>query len=178
METTSNQKKMAIVAGILAVTMSITAVFIFQTASAQTTSNQTSSTTSQIPQLNGSVSISNATNQFVKDNVKVPFNTAAQTALGQVNNGVLISGRLSSVQGYLSYVFKVANYDAGTYKVVIVDAGNGKVLYTSDDLTLMNGGLGGGGCWHNGGSGYVNWAGKSTTSGSSQTGSTVKTSST
>ncbi len=160
---TSSQYKKAIVAGILAVTMSIAAIFVVQTASAQT-GNQTSN---EIPQLNGSASIDNATNEFVKANVKVPFNTAEQTALGEVQNGAVISGHLSSVQGYLSYVFKVANYDTGTYKVVIVDAGNGKVLYTSDDLALRNGGIGGG-CWHHGGFGQGKWMDKgATTSGNS-----------
>jgi len=157
METSSHHKK-AIVAGILAVTLSITAVFFIQSAFAQT-DNQTST---QIPDLKGSVSINDATNAFVKENVKVPFNTAAQTALGQVDGGTVISGRLSAVQGYLSYVFTVANYDAGTFKLVIVDAGNGAVLYTSDDLTLQNGGLGGG-C-HHGGFGHGDWMGKTSES--------------
>jgi hypothetical protein len=155
---TSSQNKKAIVAGILAVTMSITAVFFFQSASAQT-GNQTFS---QLPDLKGSVSIDNATNEFVKEKVKVPFNTAAQTALGEVSGGSVIAGRLSAIQGYLSYVFTVANYDAGTSKVVIVDAGNGSVLYTSDDLPLRNGGIGGG-C-HHGWFGHGNWMGKTSES--------------
>lgn len=158
METSSQQRK-AIMFGILAATLSIAAVFVMQSASAQT-GNQTST---QIPDLKGSVSINNATNEFIKENVKVPFNTAAQTAVGEVDNGMVISGRLSAVQGYLSYTFKVANYDAATYKVVIIDAGNGAVLYTSEDLTLHNGGLGG--CWgHHGGFGHGNWMGKRGTS--------------
>jgi uncharacterized membrane protein YkoI len=156
---TSSQNKKAIVAGVLAVTMSIAAIFVLQSASAQTNNNQTST---EIPDLNGSVSIDNATNELVQENLKVPFNTAAETALGQVDGGTVISGRLSAVQGYLTYVFKVANYDAGTYKIVIVDAGNGEVLYTSDDLTLRNGGLGG--CGRHGGSGHANWMGKGSTS--------------
>ncbi len=167
---TSLQNKKAIAAGILAVTMSIAAVFLVQSASAQT-SNQT---TAQIPELKGSVSIDNATNEFVKENVQVPFNTAAQTALGEVENGRVISGQLSAVQGYLSYVFKVANYDAGTYKVVIVDAGNGDVLYTSGDLTLRNGGIGG--CGRHGGFGHGDWMGKGMKSGDIQTGDAETTS--
>jgi uncharacterized membrane protein YkoI len=167
---TSSQNKKAIVAGILAVTMSIAAVFVMQSASAQT-NNQTST---EIPDLNGSVSIDNATNEFIQENLKISFNTAAQTALSEVDNGTVISGRLSAVQGYLAYVFKVANYDAGTYKVVIVDAGNGDILYTSDDLTLRNGGLGG--CGHHGGLGHGNWMGKGMTS-DSRTTSDVETTS-
>jgi uncharacterized membrane protein YkoI len=159
----SSQNKKAITAGILAVTMSIAAIFVMQSASAQT-NNQTST---EIPDLNGSVSIDNATNEFVQENLQVPFNTAAQTALGEVDDGTVISSRLSAVQGYLTYVFKVANYDAGTYKVVIIDAGNGDALYTSEDLTLRNGGLGGG-CGHHGGFGHGSWMGKGSTSESSE----------
>ena len=92
------------------------------------------------------------------------------------SNERVTGGQLAQVQGYLVYTFKVVNYDAGTYKVVIVDAGNGSVLYTSDSMTLQNGGLGCGG-WghhqHSGGS--MNW-GKSTSSSSSSSSSTQATS--
>lgn len=170
METSSHNKK-AIMAGILAVTMSVAAIFVMQSAAAQTNNNSTST---EFPALDGSVNIDNATNEFVQENLQVSFNTAAQTALGQVDNGTVISGRLSAVQGYLSYVFKVANFDAGTYKVVIVDAGNGDVLYTSDDQTLRNGGLGG--CGHRGGFGHGHWMDKGSKSDSSAT-NNVETSS-
>ena len=156
----SDQNKKALIAGVLAVALSITGVVVMQSASAQT-SNQTST---EIPDISGSVSIDNATNEFVRDNTKVPFNTAAQTALSEVDDGGVVSGRLSSVQGYLAYVFKVANFDAGTYKVVVVDAGNGSILYTSDDQTLRNGGLGGCDHGHRGGFGNGNWMGKGSSS--------------
>jgi uncharacterized membrane protein YkoI len=106
------------------------------------TTNNTNALTA--PNINGSVSIQNAINDFMKNNVKVPFTDAANTAKGQVPNGVVLGGRLSGVQGFLAYTFSVANYDAGTMKIVIVDAGNGQVLYTSNDLPLYNGGIGGG----------------------------------
>jgi uncharacterized membrane protein YkoI len=119
-------------------------------ASAQSANNQTGTA----PQISGSVNIQNATNAFVKNNVKVSFTDAANTAKGKVENGVVTGGRLSVVQGYLAYTFSVANYDAGTMKMVVVDAGNGSVLYTSDDMPLYNGGIGGGYCGHHGGFGY------------------------
>jgi uncharacterized membrane protein YkoI len=126
----------------------------------QTTSSPTTNQANTIPQLNGSVSIRNATNDFVKNNVKVAFNDAANTAKAQVPNGVVIGGGLSEVQGYLTYVFKVANYNAGTMKAIIVDAGNGKVLYTSNDMPLYNGGLGGGfGCGGHGGHHFRHFGG-------------------
>jgi uncharacterized membrane protein YkoI len=109
--------------------------------------NSTNTTTNNnaltAPNINGSVSIRNATNDFVKNNVRVSFTDAANTAKGQVPNGVIVGGRLSDVQGFLAYTFSIANYDAGTMKIVIVDAGNGQVLYTSNDLPLNNGGIGG-----------------------------------
>jgi len=70
---------------------------------------------------------------------------AASTAQSQVNNGAVISGRLAVLQGYLVYVFNVADYSAGTLRVVVVDAGNGSVLSTSQAMTLFNGGIGEGG---------------------------------
>jgi hypothetical protein len=46
------------------------------------------------------------------------------------------------VQGYLVYIFKIANFDAETSRIVIVDAGNGAVLYTSGDMPFHFDGLG------------------------------------
>jgi len=158
------ERNQVLMLGGIAVVAVIAGLLIQQSlneAAAQT-GNQTS------PQLKGSVSIQNATNDFVKNNVKVAFNDAANTAKGQVDNGVVTGGRLSVVQGYLAYTFQVANYDAGTMKVVVVDAGNGSVLYTSDDMPLYNGGIGGY-CGHHGGFGMYghswNGMGKSGTSG-------------
>jgi hypothetical protein len=56
-----------------------------------------------------------------------------------------ISGRLGVVQGYLVYIFKLANFDAETSHIVIIDAGNGAVLHISGDMPLFFGGLGCGG---------------------------------
>jgi uncharacterized membrane protein YkoI len=135
-------------------------------ASAQSANNQTGTA----PQLKGSVSIQNATNDFVKNNVKVSFTDAANTAKAQVANGVITGGRLSVTQGYLAYTFRVANYDTGIMKVVIVDAGNGSVLYTSDDMPLYNGGIGGY-CGHHGGFAH-SWNGMGKSS-SGTTGTTL-----
>jgi uncharacterized membrane protein YkoI len=133
-------------------------------------SAQSTNQTSTVPQLKGSVNIQNATDDFVKNNVKVSFIDAANTANGQVANGVVTGGKLSVVQGYLAYAFSVANYDSGTMKTVIVDAGNGSVLYTSDDMPLYNGGIGGY-CGHHGGFGH-NWNGMGKSS-SGMTGPTL-----
>jgi uncharacterized membrane protein YkoI len=109
-------------------------------------STQSNQTRAGIPQLNGSVNVQQLTNQFIRDNLRVPFATALETAQAEVENGTAISGRIGVVQGYLVYIFKVANFDAQTSRIVIVDAGNGSVLYTSEDMLLHNGGLGGYGC--------------------------------
>jgi hypothetical protein len=123
------------------------------------------------------VSIQNATNAFVRDNAKVPLATALSTVQGQAgDNERVTGGQLAQVQGYLVYTFKVVNYDAGTYKVVIVDAGNGSVLYTSDSMTLQNGGLGCGGWGHHNhhfGGKMNNW-GKGDSSSSSNSGSSTQ----
>ena len=165
----------ALTLAILAVTMCTAAVLLAeQPALAQSSSNNTGTTSSTTPTIKGSVSISNATNAFVKANVKVDFNTAATTAKAQVTNGAIVSGRLSDVQGYLVYTFRVANYDAGTYKVVVVDAGNGQVLYTSSDMTLYNGGIGGG-CHHSGYGGF-GWGQHANSGSSTSSGTTSGTS--
>jgi uncharacterized membrane protein YkoI len=124
-------------------TMSLHEILAQETNSNSTQSNQTRT---GIPQLNGSVNVQQQTNQFLRDNLRVPFATALETAQAEVQNGTAISGRVGVVQGYLVYIFKVANFDAETSRIVIVDAGNGSVLYTSQDMPLHNGGLWGYGC--------------------------------
>lgn len=145
---TNKNKQMMVMAGVVAAVLAAAAIFAAQPALAQgTNSTQPGQAATQAkPDIKGSVSIQNATNAFVRDNVKVPFATALSTAQSKVSGGTVTGGQLTVVQGYLVYEFKVANYDAGTYRVVIVDAGNGSVLYTSQDMTLHNGGLGGFGC--------------------------------
>jgi len=164
METPKNVNSKVVMAGIIAVVLSVAAVLIMQPALAQT--NSTAST----PELKGSVSIENATNDFVRGNVKVSFNDAASTAQSQVNNGVVIGGKLTIAQGFLVYTFNVANYDAGTSRIVIVDAGNGSVVYTSGEMPLRYGGLGGGfgECGHHGGYGHWNGMGKQMTTSSGE----------
>ena len=89
-----------------------------------------------MPQINGSVSVANETSNFINENVKVPFVTAAQTAQGQVTNGTVLGGHLGVVQGYLVYTFFVANTANQTGHLSIIDAGNGEVLYTSEGQPL------------------------------------------
>ena len=85
-----------------------------------------------IPQINGSVSITNEASNFINENVNVSFVEAAQTAQGQVTNGTVLGGHLNIVQGYLVYTFFVADTGSQTGHLTIVDAGNGDVLYTSE----------------------------------------------
>ena len=108
----------------------------------ETNSTQPNPMRMEIPTLNGSVSVKQQGNQFIQDNVRVPFATALETAQAQVGNGTAISGHLGVVQGYLVYTFKLANFDTQTSRIVIVDAGNGAALYTSGDMPLFFGGLG------------------------------------
>jgi uncharacterized membrane protein YkoI len=123
----------------------------------ETNSTQPNPMRTDIPQLNGSVNVQQQADQFIQDNVQVPFATALESAQAEVGNGTAISGRLGVVQGYLVYIFKIANFDAETSSIVIVDAGNGAVLYTSGDMPLHFGGLGcgdsGGGVGHHKGFG-------------------------
>jgi hypothetical protein len=125
---------------------------------AQETNNitQSNQTRTGIPQLNGSINVQQQTNRFIQDNLRVPFATALETAQAQVQNGTAISGNVAVVQGYLVYIFKVANFGAETSRIVIVDAGNGSALYTSGDMPLHIGGLGGYECSGGGHKGFGN----------------------
>jgi uncharacterized membrane protein YkoI len=147
--TTNNSNKQVAVLGGIAIALAIAALVLpvpLREISAQeTNSTQPNPMRTEIPQLNGSVNVREQTNQFIQDNVQVPFATALETAQAEVGNGTAISGRLGIVQGYLVYIFKVANFDAETSRLVIVDAGNGAVLHTSGDMPLYFGGLGCGG---------------------------------
>jgi uncharacterized membrane protein YkoI len=155
--TTNNSNKQVAELGGIAIALAIAALVLpvpLREISAQeTNSTQPNPMRTEIPQLNGSVNEREQANQFIQDNVQVPFATALETAQAEVGNGTAISGRLGIVQGYLVYIFKVANFDAETSRLVIVDAGNGAVLHTSGDMPLYFGGLGcggGGGHHHRG----------------------------
>lgn len=146
---TNNSNKQVAVLGGIAIALALAALVLpipLREISAQETNNtQLNPMRSEIPQLNGSVNVREQSNQFIQDNVQVPFATALETAQAEVGNGTAISGNLGVVQGYLVYIFKLANFDAQTSRTVIVDAGNGSVLYTSGDMPLYFGGLGCGG---------------------------------
>ena len=143
----NSNKHVVVVGGGIVVALAIGALVMpvaLREISAQETNTNTTQTNpmrTEIPQLNGSVSVEQQSNQFIQDNVRVPFATALQTAQAEVGNGTTISGNLGVVQGYLVYIFKLANFDAQTSRLVIVDAGNGSVLYTSGDMPLFFGGL-------------------------------------
>ena len=117
----------------------------------ETNSTQSNQMRTGVPQINGSVNVREQANQFIQDSMQVPFATALESAQAEVGNGTAISGHLGVVQGYLVYIFKIANFDAETSRIVIVDAGNGAVLHTSGDMPLYFGGLGCGGGGGDGG---------------------------
>ena len=147
--TNNSNKQQVVVLGGIAIALALAALVLpiplRETSAQQTNSTQLNPMRSEIPQLNGSVNVREQSNQFIQDNVQVPFATALETAQAEVGNGTAISGNLGVVQGYLVYIFKLANFDAQTSRTVIVDAGNGSVLYTSGDMPLYFGGLGCGG---------------------------------
>lgn len=143
----TNKQFLILSAGIaIALAALFTTMSLQEILAQETNSTPPNQTTAGILQLNGSVNVEQQTNQFIRDNLRVSLANALETAQAEVENGTAISGRVGVVQGYLVYIFKVANFDTETSRVVIVDAGNGSVLYTSEDMPLHNGGLGGYGC--------------------------------
>ncbi len=89
-----------------------------------------------MPPINGSVNVAHEATNFINENVKVSFVTAAQTAQGQVANGTALGGHLGVLQGYLVYTFFVANTYNQTGHLIVVDSGNGNVLYTSESQSF------------------------------------------
>jgi uncharacterized membrane protein YkoI len=145
MTNNSNSKKVAVFGGIaiaLAIAALVLPVQLREISAQVTNSTVPNPMQTETPQLNGSVNIREQSNQFIQESVQVPFATALETAQAEAGNGTAISGRLGVVQGYLVYIFKLANFDTETSRIVIVDAGNGSVLHTSGDLPLYFGGLG------------------------------------
>jgi len=105
---------------------------------------------SAMPKISGKVSVGNEVSDFIKENAKVPFVSAAETAQKQAN-GTVLGGHLGVVQGYLVYTF-FAMDENHTGHMIIVDAGNGSVLYASEGQPNGSfgpwGGHGYGGPWH------------------------------
>src|SRR5215213_2714679 len=153
---TNSNNKQFVMFGTIAIALAIAGLVLsiapHEIFAQETNSTQPNPMLMEIPTLNGSVSVQQQANQFIQDNVRVPFATALETAQAQVGNGTAISGHLGVVQGYLAYTFKLANFDAQTIRIVIVDAGNGAALYTSGDMPLFfGGGLGCSGSSYGGG---------------------------
>ena len=90
----------------------------------------------QMPRITGSVDAGQITNNFIKDNLKITFSQASETAAKQIVNGTIVGGHIGVVQGYLVYTFFVINPQNHTGHLTIVDAGNGHVLYTSQGLPM------------------------------------------
>lgn len=120
-------------------TVAVAAVLITVLAAGTAYAQEQNKTT---PSIKGSVDVRGTMQNYIKDNLKVSFATAADTAAAQVNNGTVVSGNLGVVQGYLAYKFFVVNPDTHVGHMVIVDAGNGQVLYTSGDIQMNGHGMG------------------------------------
>jgi uncharacterized membrane protein YkoI len=143
MSTTKNflNKKVIIVVAVLAVG-ALSAVLVASSLAQATAQEQQQrmmmSFGEGMPQINGSVSVANETINLIKENVKVSFVAAAQTAQGQVTNGTVLGGHLGVVQGYLVYTFFVADAANQRGHLMIVDAGNGNVLHTSEGQSFSS----------------------------------------
>lgn len=86
--------------------------------------------------INGSVSITNNTVNFIKEDTKISFVDAAETAQQQIINGTVLGGHLGVSQGYLTYTYLVANPSDNIICKIIIDVGNGQVLSASEGTSL------------------------------------------
>ena len=86
--------------------------------------------------INGSVNVADNIVNFLEENTKIPFTTAAETAQQQIINGTVLGGHLGVTEGFLAYTYLVANLSDKTIHKVIIDAGNGQVLSASEGTSL------------------------------------------
>lgn len=86
--------------------------------------------------INGSVNIADNIVDLLKENTKIPFTVAAETAQQQIINGTVLGGHLGVTEGFLAYTYLVANPSDKTMHKVIIDAGNGQVLSASEGTSL------------------------------------------
>jgi uncharacterized membrane protein YkoI len=107
-----------------------------------------------VPQINGTVNVREAMQNYLDENLQVSFAEATETAQAEVENGTIVGGHLGVVQGYLVYRFFIVDSDLSY--MTIVDAGNGEVLYTSEGTEM---GAFHGGKMGFGGHGYGPWKG-------------------
>ena len=130
--------KKILIPAILGIGILLSAIFIASPfahiwAQQQTVANNTDiPEQGRIPQINGSISVKDNIKNFIKENVKIPFILAAETAQKQIANGTLLGGQLGLTQGFLTYTYFVIDPVKETVQKVIVDAGNSQVLYTSE----------------------------------------------
>jgi uncharacterized membrane protein YkoI len=135
-------KKVMLISAIIGVGIVLSAIFIasplgYSWAQQHTGTNTTNMNEyGAIPQINGSVGVRDNIQNFFKENTKIPFTMAAETAQKQIANGTVLGGHLGVAQGYLIYTYFVIDPAKETGHKVIIDAGNGQVLYTSEGQSL------------------------------------------
>ena len=128
-------------AGILVSAMLIASPLTLTWAQQQMTANKSGSSPTPynrmnqfgnpIPKINGSVNVVENIKNVFKENTKISFTAAAETAQKQVPNGTILGGHIGVTQGFLTYTYFVVDPSKQTAHRVIIDAGNGNVLYTS-----------------------------------------------
>ena len=120
-------KKMAIIAILAGGLFSAALVGSVAIANAQEEGIRT-----DIPEISGSVNVKEQARNFINANVNASFVDAATAAQAQVENGKVLGGHLGVVQGYLVYIFLVADASGETTYKILVDVGNGQILYKSE----------------------------------------------
>jgi len=128
-----------IISGILGVTVLAVVLTMFNPILAIAEPSAINSTKIPImPEISGSVNVNETIKNYINENRKVSFSTAADTAEKQVENGSVVGGRVGIEQGYLVYTFCVIDTKSDTSYKIIIDAGDGKVLNKSEGMSLKS----------------------------------------
>jgi uncharacterized membrane protein YkoI len=134
-----------LIAAILGVGILLSVIFFVSPLVYTVTQQSTTTTTANeidmnqyktLSRINGSINIAEGITNFLKENTKISFIAAAETAQQQITNGTVLGGHFGVTQGYLTYTYLVVNPTDETVHRIIIDAGNGQVLNTSEGQSL------------------------------------------
>jgi uncharacterized membrane protein YkoI len=145
-------KTLAIVAGLVTLTvLGVTYASALSQTSAKTSGQTSGSTIAQPapgyptiypmpvpPTIQSSINIK----QVIFSSIKINFADAANKAASSVSGGMGLGGRLTVSDQYLIYQFQVVDNNDMVYDIT-VDPGTGQVLYTSPGYPMSLGILGG-----------------------------------
>ena len=92
---------------------------------------------SNIPEIEGTILVGESIKESI-ESVKIDALEAGAIAAESIKEGKVLRGGIVPTQGYLVYHYAVVSPTDDQLYRVIVDAGNGKILHTSEGISLAD----------------------------------------